>query len=201
MKALVYDTETTGLPDWHEPSDAPHQPHIVQLAAALIDLDTQKTIASMDVVVEPNGWSIPAEVAAIHGITTERAHEVGVRELTASLLFIDLWECADVRIAHNESFDARIVRIALKRMLPADQNLHDIWKAGKAYCTCKMATPILQLPPTDKMMRAGFGHKFKTANLQETYQHFFGAPFEGAHSAMADVTACARVYFAMTKGV
>ncbi|MEA3044540.1 MAG: polymerase subunit epsilon [Sphingomonadales bacterium] len=29
---LGYDTETTGLPAWHDPSDAPHQPHVIQLA-------------------------------------------------------------------------------------------------------------------------------------------------------------------------
>ena len=36
--ALFYDTETTGLPDFKAPSEAQHQPHIVQLAALLVDL-------------------------------------------------------------------------------------------------------------------------------------------------------------------
>lgn len=81
--ALFYDTETTGLPLFKEPSEHPDQPHIVQLAACLVDLDTRKTIASMDVIVKPNGWTIPAEVSAIHGITTEHAMDVGISEAMA----------------------------------------------------------------------------------------------------------------------
>lgn len=48
--ALFYDTETQGLPLFKEPSEHPSQPHIVQLAACLLDLDTRKTIAGMDVI-------------------------------------------------------------------------------------------------------------------------------------------------------
>ena len=71
--AIFYDTETSGLPLFKEPSEDPRQPHIVQLAACLVDLDTGQTVSSMDVIVRPNGWTIPDNVAAIHGITTERA--------------------------------------------------------------------------------------------------------------------------------
>ena len=40
--ALFYDTETTGLPLYDQPSDDPRQPHIVQVGAILVDLDTRK---------------------------------------------------------------------------------------------------------------------------------------------------------------
>jgi len=51
--ALAFDTETTGLPLFKEPSEHPDQPHIVQLAAVLVDLDTRRELASMDVIVKP----------------------------------------------------------------------------------------------------------------------------------------------------
>lgn len=35
--ALFFDTETTGLPLFEQPSEDPRQPHIVQLAACLVD--------------------------------------------------------------------------------------------------------------------------------------------------------------------
>ncbi|MES1993166.1 MAG: 3'-5' exonuclease [Pseudomonadota bacterium] len=196
MKALFYDTETTGLPLFKEPSEDPRQPHLVQLAATLVDLDTRKTIASLDVICRPSGWTIPEEIAVIHGITTERARDVGVSESLAVELFLELWTNCAVRVAHNEPFDARIVRIALKRHNGKIGRDPDQWKAAPAECTQRLATPILKLPPTAKMLAAGF-NKHKSANLAEAYKFFTGTDLQDAHSALADVQACMAVYFAI----
>lgn len=199
--ALAYDTETSGLPLFNEPSEDPRQPHIVQLGAVLFDLDTYQEIASLDVIVRPDGWVIPDEVAAIHGITTERAMDVGVPARVAFDLLLELWACSGVRIGHNEQFDARLVRIALMRHRDNDPaaEIHQQWKAGKAECTQLLATPILKLPPTERMRAAGRNHH-KSANLGEAYQFFTGKPLEGAHSAMVDVRACMEVYRAIKAG-
>ena len=199
--ALFYDTETTGLPDFKAPSEAAHQPHIVQLAALLVDLGTRQTIQSMDVIVRPHGWTIPDEVAAVHGITTEHAADVGIPERLAVEMFMDLWNNRN-RVAHNEQFDARILRIALMRHQgnifhsPSGKSVPDIWKEGRAECTARMATPICALPPTDKMKAVGRFHH-KTPNLGEAYRHFTGNDLQNAHSAMADVLACRDVYFSI----
>ncbi|NMG64337.1 3'-5' exonuclease [Azoarcus indigens] len=194
MKPIFfYDTETTGLPDFKAPSEAAHQPHLVQLAALLVDPHSRETIASMDVIVRPLGWTIPDDVATVHGITTEQATAVGVSESIALGLFLDLWGCAGVRIGHNEQFDARIIRIAQHRFDCGDL---DAWKGAATECTARLATPICQIPPTDKMVKAGFT-KFKTPNLSEAYRHFTGLALQNAHSAMADVMACRDIYFAI----
>ena len=199
--ALFYDAETTGLPDFKAPSEAAHQPHIVQLAALQVDLDTRQTIQSMDVIVRPHGWTIPDEVAAVHGITTEHAADVGIPERLAVEMFMDLWNNRN-RVAHNEQFDARILRIALMRHQgnifhsPSGKSVPDIWKEGRAECTARMATPICALPPTDKMKAVGRFHH-KTPNLGEAYRHLTGNNLQNAHSAMADVLACRDVYFAI----
>lgn len=193
--ALFYDTETTGLPLFSEPSEDPRQPHIVQLAAALVDVDTRKTIASIDTIIRPDGWSIPDEVSAIHGITTEHAMDVGVSESMAVGMLLELWREGDrTRIGHNEQFDARILRIALMRH--EHEPLADRWKAGAAECTARMATPICALPPTAKMRAANRNH-FKTPNLGEAYAALCGGNLTGAHRAMADVQGCMAVYFAI----
>lgn len=196
--ALFYDTETTGLPLFSEPSEDPRQPHIVQLGACLVDIDTFATIASLDVIVKPDGWTVPDDVAAIHGITTEHAMAVGVPARVVFDLMLELWERSAVRIAHNESFDARLVRIALLRHRDNDPEaeINARWKAGRAECTQALSTPILKLPPTAKMIAAGRRHN-KSANLGEAYQHFTGKPLDGAHSAMVDVRACIEVYRAI----
>lgn len=181
--ALFFDTETTGLPLFKEPSEHLDQPHIVQLAACLVDLDTRKTIASMDVIIKPEGWTIPDEVAAIHGITTAHALEVGISEGMALDMLMAMW-AQRLRIGHNESFDARIIRIAQHRFGKPELELEQ-WKAGQAECTCWMSRPHTKL------------EKNKLPKLGEAYQHFIGKPLENAHSAMADVHGCIAVYFAI----
>lgn len=202
MLALIYDTETTGLPDWKQPSEAPHQPHIVELAALLYDTDTCELVDSMHTLVRPDGWTIPDDVAAIHGITTERAAAEGIHEAEALAKFLALHQRACLRVAHNESFDARLLRICIKRHAPGDTQeardaIADTFKAAPAYCTCNAAKPIMKMPATDAMRRSGRASWFKPPNLQEAHQFFLGVPFEGAHGAMADAEACARVYFAL----
>ena len=107
---LIYDTETTGIPVWSKPSGSEEQPHIVQLAALLVNMEAQKVIQSMNVIVRPDGWVIPQETIDIHGITNEHAAEVGVSEHLAMALFFALW-AGHERIAHNTTFDNRIIQI------------------------------------------------------------------------------------------
>lgn len=192
--ALFYDTETQRLPLFKEPSEHPDQPHIVQLAACLVDLDTRNTISSIDLIVRPDGWEIPEETTAIHGITTAHALDVGLPEADVLSVFMNMWQ-GRTRIGHNESFDARIMRIAMMRHNFSTESC-DTWKASASECTQIMSTPLVKAPPTAKMIAAKRFHH-KSANLGEAYQHFMGKPLEHAHSAMADVQACIAVYFAV----
>lgn len=191
---LFYDFETTGFPDWKAPSGADHQPHIVQAAAVLADPDSGEVISSFDLIARPDGWDIPEEVSEIHGITTEIALERGVPEELIVQLFFRMWLKCDQRIAHNESFDARIMRIALKRFNDFGPNADDAWKDGAKFCTCNSAKPLVKCPPTEKMIAAGRGKSFKPPNLGEAYLAATGLKFENAHSAMPDVLACKTVY-------
>lgn len=190
--AIFYDTETTGFPNG-KLHDDPSQPHIVQLAAHLVDMDTRKTVQSMDVIVKPDGWSIPDEVTAIHGITTEHALEVGIPENTVIAMFLGMWN-GRMRVAHNEEFDAKILRIACMRF--AGISCADTWRKGSAECTSDLSIDILDLPPSDRMIRAGYNGP-KKPRLSEAYKHFTGNELENAHSAIADVNACVDVYWAV----
>lgn len=197
MLALFYDTETTGLPLFKEPSDDPRQPHIVQLAALIVDLDSKAILASMDFICKPDGWTIPDEAAAIHGITNEKALACGVREEFVATAFDQLCNLADFRVGHNESFDARIMRIALMRfdgVCAADR-----FKERPAKCTAALSTDIVKAPPTDKMKAVGRNH-YKKPTLSEAYKHFMQKDLQNAHSAMADTVACMEVYFSLPTG-
>ena len=177
---LFFDTETTGLPDWKKPSGDECQPHLVQLAAILQGEDFE---TSFDVIIKPNGWVIPEETSEIHGITQERALDEGIAEEEALQKFIELYDRCDLRVAHNTTFDNRIIRIALKRYMP-DLIPDEVWKDKSGYyCTLINAR---------KIMGGSSGHM-----LAECYQHFCGKEMESAHNAMADTRACMEIYEAM----
>ncbi len=193
---LAYDTETTCMVDFPKPSSEEHQPHIVQLAAILINDETREEKQSMSRIVKPDGWSFDPEAVAVHGITEEQAMDEGVEEKEVFEEFIAMWAVSEHRLGHNESFDARIIRIATFRY--ADEDLQKAWKEWKtnAICTMKLSTPIVKCPPTVKMLKAGRKH-WKSASLSEAYKHFTGNDLEGAHDAMIDVRASLTVYWTM----
>lgn len=195
--ALFYDTETTGLPEMKLPSDDPKQPYIFQFAAELVDLDTRHVIAGFDHLIKPAGWIISPEIEALTGVSTERAAMFGLDMAVVLPIFLTMWQMTTVhRVAHNEVFDMRLVRTAIKRDGGFSDALADRWKESQAFCTCRAASPIVNLPPTEKMRARGMTQP-KLPNLGEAYEFFTGQKLENAHNAMVDVHACKTIYFAL----
>ena len=192
----VFDTETTGLPAFKLPSDDPSQPHIVDICALLYTPDGE-LVDSFEALVKPDGWIIPDDVSAIHGITTEHALAEGIPEVDALLGFLSIWRQAGLRVAHNVSFDDRILRIGLMRHF--DEDTADAFKAGASYCTCQNSKNLVKCPPTEKMIRAGFGNQYKVPTVAEALLHFTGDELIGGHRARPDTEACARIYFELQK--
>lgn len=189
---LIYDTETTGLPNYRAPSDHPTQPHLVQLAM-LLTSDQGQEIGTINCIIRPDGWTIPDEVADIHGITTEIAMKSGIPEGVATSLYLGWLERSTRRVAHNEGFDHRIMRTALLRA-GMDRLEIDNRHIGLVSDTMHISSPIVNLPPTERMIAAGFT-KPKAPKLAECIRYFFDEPLDGAHDALVDVRACARLFF------
>jgi DNA polymerase III subunit epsilon len=186
---LCFDTETTGLPLWKEPSEHPDQPHIVELAAVLVDSETREEVERLSVVIRPDGWEIPAETTAIHGITNEYAAAEGIDEKEAVERFLTLHARADVRIGFNESFDARILRIGMKRFL--GDAIADEFKQKPKVCAMWESKPLCAIPQPGKRS----GHKLPT--LGEAFLHLTGEAYHDAHRALSDVQATLAVYWAL----
>lgn len=179
----VFDFETTGIPDWKQPSEAGHQPHIVEVAALLCDAEGN-IIDRYQAIVRPNGWEISPDMTAIHGISQEQAMDEGIPEIEALDGFLAIHARATIRAAHNATFDDRIARIAIARYHGKD--LADAFKdSTEKFCTCYSARGKVD----------GIGNKLPT--LAEAYKHFTGEDLVEAHRAMPDALACARVYFAL----
>lgn len=187
MTVLFWDTEITGFFNEREPVDHHSQPHIVQLAAQLCE-DDGSILAGFSFIVDP-GVEIPEGAAKVHGITTAKAVKFGLSTEFALNAFTHLYQRADSACAHNVKFDKGVTEAAIarhyKRILPLRKTL---------FCTMEAASPIINLPPTERMKAAGF-NKPKPPKLEECIKHFFGEPLDGAHDAMVDVIACRRVFF------
>lgn len=182
---LFFDTETTGLYRDRLPFDHPDQPHLVQLAC-LLTQDNGDPVSMLSLVVNP-GCKIPAGATDVHGIDSHLAEAAGITEKTAAGIFNLFAGRADLVVAHNAKFDLGVMacvnaREAMKSADPA------------SFCTMEAASPIVDLPPTARMIAAGF-NKPKPPKLQECIAHFFNETLDGAHDALVDVRACARVFF------
>lgn len=194
MTILFYDVECTGLPLYGERSTDERQPRVFQLAAELCVEATGETIAELNQFILPCGWTIPDDVAKLTGTTTELALIKGVAADLVIPEFIELWKRAGLRAAHNEKFDARLMRIELVRSPTFANQLHngvafeDHWKAAPSFCTQGSSTKIVNAARPA-------GDKKKTASLAEAYAHFTGKTLDGAHDAMVDVRACKAVYY------
>lgn len=192
MTYLFFDTETTGLPDYRMPAEWEGQPRICQLGAIVTDADG-RVKAEANLLIKPDGWSIPDASAAVHGITQSDAEKYGFSIRAALSIFDRLMPMARTIVAHNLQFDLMMIQIEAARTDTSNMRFDF---PAECYCTMTNATPVLQLPPTAKMAARG-KTEFKKPNLQEAYRHFFGREFEGAHDAMADVRACRDVFFAI----
>lgn len=178
---LFFDTETTGLALWGRPPHHPEQPHLVQLGAVLLN-EEHVEVGEINELIQPDGWIVPEEAAKVHGFTTGRCIEKGLPLAEVLNRFTAMAQDAKFLVAHNSDFDHMVMRAAFHRAKLSDHVMNK-----RIICTMKPATDICKIP--------GKYGKNKWPKLEEAHEFFFGQKFEGAHDAMADVRACARVFF------
>ena len=183
---LFFDTETTGLPkNYKAPaSDLKNWPRLVQVAWLVADKEGNE-IKSAEYIIKPDGFTIPAEAAKIHGITHELATSSGVDLKPVLEEIVKDISSAEVLIAHNVQFDEKILGAELLRM---GQPNHIEGKPRK--CTMHSSTDFCRIP-------GPYGNKWP--KLQELYTKLFRETFDNAHSALADVRACSKCYFELRR--
>lgn len=179
---LIFDTETTGLPrNKNAPlTDFENWPRLVQLAWQLHDGEG-KLLSQGNHVIKPEGFTIPFNAQKVHGISTNRALEVGedLKEVLAK--FSSDVKRASVLVGHNIEFDNKIIGAEYLRTeqenLIADYPNIDTGIATTDFCDIVM----------------GNGRK-KMPKLIELYEKLFGKPFDDAHDAAYDVDATANAF-------
>lgn len=179
-KAIFFDVETTGL---SRKSD-----RLVQLAWILGDLNGETELACRDFIIKPEGFQIPKRVSQIHGIDTDTALKNGVELRDVLEIFKEDMAQAEILIGHNVSFDIEMISSELNS-LQLDTDILE----KPSICTMRLSTAWCRLP------KFNGGHGFKFPKLQELYFKLFGAHFDGAHDALADIRATQKCYKELVK--
>jgi len=179
---LFFDTETTGLPlNYNAPvSNSANWPRMVQIAWQVFNTNGNY-VDAQDYIIKPEGYRIPAEATKVHGISTERAIAEGhdLKEILEK--FNQQLEAADYLVAHNISFDEKIVGAEFYRK-SIDNRLNRISKL----CTMKSSSSYCRLPGKNG---------YKWPKLSELHQVLFGKGFDEAHNAAADIKATVKCFW------
>lgn len=168
MRALLFDTETTGLTK-HPAAKDEVQPRIIEFGAVLAD-EHGNIHDEADILISP-GEPLSAEITKITGLTDE--------DLRGAPRFADVadrirsyFARAGVMIAHNLPFDRALVAMEAARAGI------DPWPwPAVGICTVQEHAEEWGRFP----------------KLLELYEHYTGEPLAQTHRALDDVKALLRV--------
>jgi DNA polymerase III epsilon subunit-like protein len=182
MSAIIFDTETNGKPRAYNVTalqNVANWPRLVQLAYTDSCTGPIRTH-----VIRPDGWEIPDEVAAIHGLTTETATQQGVAVAPVLGELLVRLKAATAVVAHNADFDRNVLVGEYFRAF-GRQTAQDVDSLNWV-CTMKSTTDLVRMP-------GRYGYKWPT--LTELYVALFREmPKVQTHRADGDVAILTRCY-------
>jgi len=175
--ALIFDTETTGLPTVRGANytqlGAFESCRIVSISWACNDREP------IYYIVKPDGFFSSPESVAIHGITHEMAVQNGVPFADIMQhLFYDIRRGITCIVAHNLEFDLNVLKSELYRrgMLELLRELEPISR----FCTMLAGKRVMGIR--------------KWPKLAELYQFLTKEEISNAHNALYDTIHCRRCY-------
>lgn len=185
---LVLDTETTGLPvNYKAPvSDVENWPRLVQIAWAIYSNDGELIGTPTDFIIKPEGYEIPEQATAVHGITTELALAEGIPiDDVLTMLENDI-SAADHVVAHNIDFDAAVIGAEFLRA-----GFSNSIEFAPKICTMRSSVEYCAIP--------GKNGGLKFPKLGELYYLLVNSVIDSGHNAKVDMAACARCFFELIK--
>ena len=192
MKIIVFDTETTGLPEGHNPSirETKKWPYIVQLSYILYDTEERKVLMYNDDIIRiSESVKISEESSSLHGITMTTCKRKGISIHNALNNFNIMLKKADIVIGHNISFDKRMIMVeSIRNKMSQYFTIDGVRK--REFCTMKNTVDICKI---EKISREGERY-FKYPSLTELYSKLFNSVPKNIHNSLVDVIMCLRCY-------
>ena len=202
MKILVFDTETTGLPERNALiTDHNKWPHVMQLSYIYFDISQNRILNKVDVLIKiADDVEISEKSIEIHGISREESLASGIDIKEALREFNVYLKSADVIVGHNIEFDKKVLMVDFGR----NKIFHNFYvnRVKKAeYCTMKNSIDLCKLtypPKIDSIIAdANIPIRYKYPKLVELYVYLFNYTPNNLHDAMIDVLICLRCYCVM----
>ncbi len=206
MIILVFDTETTGLPETKiiNPDTLNLWPNIVQLSYIVYDVSKNVILNVVDSIVKLADDNIISEESTkIHGITNEMSKNSGIEiEILITEMFQYLRK-VDLIVGHNVSFDINILMVELLRLIYLKKDkmiqsdlirykhyLHFITNAKNVCCTMKLAKDLCQIKAMSKL-----GNEYlKFPKLIELHEKLFIEKPKNLHNSLNDIMVTLRCF-------
>ena len=180
--ALIFDTETNGLPICKRYSEFPcytdlskyESARLVQISY-IITNNSFNNLEESDDIIKADGFKI--ENTQFHGITDAISYNKGIPFVEFAEKFNNTLDFVDTIIAHNLNFDINVLRAELYRY-----NLLDIiikLDSKKMICTMQYTKYIVC-----SKFKSGTG--IKDPSLKELYQYFVKKEITNQHNSKYD---------------
>jgi DNA polymerase III epsilon subunit-like protein len=203
MLVLVFDTETTGLPQSKiiSPDTLKLWPHIVQFSYVIYDTDANDIVVSMDNIIKVEEDVVISDGSIeLHGITKEISQNKGCKISKTLNIFLKYLKTVNVLVGHNIEFDIKMVKVELLRLIYSDMSdeksrkyknyLYDLSNFENIYCTMKSSIELCSIKTLDK-----FGKEYnKYPKLIELHQKLFNSTPTNLHNSFNDILVTLRCY-------
>ena len=197
MKVIVFDTETTGLPERNAPFTSTNKwPYIIQLSYALYDISTNNIYINDGYIKIDDNIEISKESQKIHGITKEKLDNEGMNIKYALMQFNNMFCDADLVIGHNLEFDKNMIIVESLRNNIDQYFTYYETKNHKfkkpEYCTMKNTAKFCGIIKTNKLGK----EYFKYPKLIELYRRLFPQEKDpkNLHNSLFDILVTLRCY-------
>lgn len=211
MRFLVFDTETTGLPQTNfiNPFTLHQWPNIVQFSYIIYDSSLNDIVESKDYIIKlPESILISEDSTKIHGITNEISKKKGIHINEVLNEFFYYLRGADKLIGHNIEFDLNMVKVELLRMinntlLTSEQmkiykyDLHFLTNYKNISCTLKDSIEFCNIQVIDKKGKP----YLKFPKLIELHEKLFNKSPNNLHNSFNDILVTLRCFMKLKHNI
>lgn len=199
-RLLIFDTETTGLfPKYFNPTeqniknDIATLPYIVQFSCILFETKQMRIIDTLNEVVKlPDEVNISQESINVHGITRAKSN-MGVSILECIDRFNELYNAADIIVAHNFKFDAQMIKVECVR----NDKQYFLGNTQKTiYCTMQNSIDLCNIIVKNKL-----GDYKKFPKLEELHEKLFQMVPHNLHDSYHDILITLRCFLKMSNNI